>query len=76
MYFYLSNSDHSENFIKFIKMIESKEGYYFNNHYMHERIKISIDAYPNVIEELYPYVDILKSITAFDEYNINQIGNF
>ena len=50
-------------FIEFIESLRDSEGWYFNSHYMHSKIKILdpilIDI--NLIETLYPYVDELKS---------------
>ena len=51
-------------FIKFIISIRESEGCYFNNHYMNSQIKIynPIHAGYLEVEQLYPYVEIMKSI--------------
>ena len=58
-------------FIEFIKNIKEKKGWYFNKHYMHQKIftyGITVDR--TLIQYLHPYLDDLKSIEVYwDEYN-------
>ena len=51
-------------FINFINSINELKGCFFNNHYMDSQIVIRglIRVHPSCIEELHPYIDILKSI--------------
>ena len=61
-------------FINFINNIKSKIGYYFNNHYMHDKLmifsdKILIDL--SQLELLYPYWETLKSLKAFWNFSFN-----
>ena len=52
-----------DSFIEFIENLKDSEGWYFNSHYMHSKIKIRdpIKVDIDFIMELYPYVDVLKS---------------
>ena len=62
-----------ELFIKFIKNLSESKGWYFNKHYMHLQISLSkwIPVDISFIENLYPYIDILKSIQVmiYDDAN-------
>ena len=53
----------TDRFIEFIESLRDSEGWYFNSHYMHSKIKIRdpILVEINFIKTLYPYVDELKS---------------
>ena len=50
-------------FVEFLSMINQHKGHYFNSHYMHDRLCIlNLYILPNLIQELVPNFDILKSI--------------
>ena len=66
----LKNESILREFIEFIRMRHQHKGYYFNAHYMHERLRISkLYILPNLIQELAPDYDILNSIKLTDENN-------
>ena len=66
----LKNESILQEFIEFIRMRHQHKGYYFNAHYMHERLRISkLYILPNLIQELAPDYDILNSIKLTDENN-------
>ena len=66
----LSNREQAMNFIKFIYDISQKKGYYFQSHYLHERIMIgSILISPDLISIIHPYVEVMKSIIVLKNYN-------
>ena len=66
----LKNESIIQKFIKFIRMRHQHKGYYFNAHYMHERLKIcSLLIRLDLIQELAPDHDILNSIKLTDENN-------
>ena len=50
-------------FIGFIESLRDSEGWYFNNHYMHSKVKIRdpIEIDINDIKKLHAYVYVLKS---------------
>ena len=59
-----------QEFIEFIRMRHKHKGYYFNAHYMHERLKFfNLYIRPDLIQELAPDHDILNSIKLTDENN-------
>ena len=52
-----------QQFVEFLSMINQHKGHYFNSHYMHDRLCIlNLYILPNLIQELVPNFDILKSI--------------
>ena len=66
----LKNESILQKFIEFIRMKHQHKGYYFNTHYMHERLRISnLYIRPDLIKELAPDFDILNSIKLTDENN-------
>ena len=65
---YLDNEETINKFIEFITMKHQHKGYFFNQHYMHERLWIStLLIRPVLIQKLIPYFDILKSIKAIND---------
>ena len=66
----LKNESILQEFIDFIRMRHHHKGHYFNAHYMHEWLKISkLYIWPDLIQELASYHDILNSIKLTDENN-------
>ena len=66
----LNNESILQEFIEFIRMKYQHKGYYFNAHYMHERLRISkLYIWSELIQELAPDHDILNSIKLTDENN-------
>ena len=66
----LKNESILQEFIEFIRMRHQHKGYFFNAHYMHERLRISkLYIRPNLINKLAPYHDILNSNKLTDENN-------
>ena len=64
----LKNEVLFQEFIEFLTMIDQHKGYYFNEHYMHERLRIlSVYIRSDMIQKLVPHFDILKSIKVIDE---------
>ena len=59
-------SDHKvfNSFIEFIENLRDSEGWYFDSHWMHSKVKIRdpIRVGIDYIKTLYPYVGVLKSI--------------
>ena len=51
-------------FIKFIKNLSQREGWYFRKHYMHSIVKIHNSTVFDIplIQELVPYLNTLKSV--------------
>ena len=72
--FACSNKLNLELFIDFIKNLKSYKGCYFNKHFMHLQTKyiksISVDA--SLVQELEPYMEILKSIYVRSSKNLSQ----
>ena len=65
-------------FIKFIRNLRDSKGWYFNNYYMHSKIKIRdlIRVDIDDINKLYAYVDVLKStqvILCKEDINASKI---
>ena len=66
----LKNESILQEFIEFIRMKYQHKGYYFNAHYMHERLRIcSLLIRLDLIQELVSDFDILNSIKLTDENN-------
>ena len=66
----LKNESILQEFIEFIRMRHQHKGYFFNAHYMHERLRISnLFIRPDLIQELVSDFDILNSIKLTDENN-------
>ena len=66
----LKNESILQEFIEFIRMKHQHKGYYFNSHYMHERLKIfNLFIQPDLIQALVFDLDILNSIKLTDENN-------
>ena len=65
---YLNDEEIMNKFIEFITMKHQHKGYYFNQHYMHERLWISnLFIQPVLIQKLIPYFDVLKSIKVIND---------
>ena len=60
------SKEFSDALINFIENLRDSEGWYFNSHYMHSKIKIRdpIKVHIRIIKRLYTYVDVLKSTQA------------
>ena len=68
----INDDEMADNFIDVINNIYNKIGYYFNNHFMHERIwvlKIHIES--TVFEKIYQVYNILNEILAIEISNDN-----
>ena len=47
--------------------ISKESGHYFNEHYLHSRLSISsIKVKANVLDKLYPCLELLKTIEVVD----------
>ena len=71
--FELNNADVLESFLVWIRNINDKEGYYFNQHFMHNRLWINqiwVDAI--LAETLYGDIDLIKA-TEVVKYAKNNI---
>ena len=65
---YLKDEGMMNKFIEFITMKHQHRGYFFIEHYMHERLWIStLSILSDLIQELIPYFDILKSIKVIND---------
>ena len=63
LYLLLNSKFMVEKFETFIKNISERIGYYFNQHYMHEKLSIhGIHIRSDFIPKMYEYVGLLKSI--------------
>ena len=80
--FELNNSDVLKSFFVWIRNIKDKEGYYFNQHFMHNRLSINriwVDA--KLTETLFRDIDLIKATEVVnytrnnieDSYNLQDI---
>ena len=57
----ISRESDTKIFIKLIQNINSKTGWYFNQHFINGRLCIEkLWAWENLVEKLYPYLELLK----------------
>ena len=60
-------------FINFIESLSNKSGYYFNSHFMHERVKINdILVSKDLMTELLFYSEAMKSITVVNDVYLHR----
>ena len=63
----LTNVTSTEIFIDFVNCLKQKQGYYFENHFMHEQLMFNnIQIYSNLTESLSSLRDTLRTLKTFN----------
>ena len=79
--FNLDNDIIADKFLEFISNIKIKNGYYFNQHYMHDKLWVwYILINSNLFDKLLPYIEDLKQIKSIKDddrksWQIRNIGS-